>query len=391
MIPIGADGRRGAPGALPVRFRVLHVDSERPWRGGENQILLLLLRQRAAGDEPVLAAPADSAIALRAAEEGIPVEPVPMRGTWDLSAVLALARLHRALRPHVVHWHAARAHALGVLAARLAPVPVRILSRRVDFPVRGSLGSRLLYANPADRILAISEGVRGALVRSGVAPGRIRVVPSGIDLAPFDAPVDRAALRARLGIDPRTLLVLNVAALAPHKSQTTLLHAMARLGDRVPDLRLWIAGEGPLQAQLAAEHAALGLGERVRFLGFRGDVSDLMRAADLFCISSWLEGLGTSILDAMAAGLPVVATRVGGIPEAVTGGETGLLVPPRDPERLSEAIAMLAADEEMRASMGRRARTRVRAFSADRTAERTRTVYEEAWRGRGMGRGVRSA
>lgn len=381
MSPVVSGAAGGVRRSGPERFRVLHVDSERPWRGGENQILLLVRRQRAAGDEPYLAAPRDSAIARRAEGEGFSVHPVPMRGTWDLPSVLALARLHRALRPHVVHWHAARAHALGVIAARIAPVPVRILSRRVDFPVRGSLGSRLLYADPADRIVAISEGVRAALLRSGVAAGTIRVVPSGIDASAFDAPVDRTALRARLGIAPRTILVLNVAALAPHKSQTTLLRAAALLRERAPDLRLWIAGEGPLRAALEAEHAALGLGERVRFLGFREDVPDLLRAADLFCISSCLEGLGTSILDAMAAGLPVVATRVGGIPEAVTDGETGLLVPPGDPEGLAQAIGALAVDGGRRAAMGEQARARVREFSADRTAERTRAVYEEAWIG----------
>lgn len=362
----------------PARLRVLHVDSERPWRGGENQILLLLRRQRGAGDDPHVAAPAGSALAHRAAAEGFPVHPVPMRGTWDLPSAFALAGLHRRLRPDVVHWHAARAHALGLLAARLAPVPARILSRRVDFPVRGSLGSRLLYADPADRIVAISEGVREALVRSGVRPDRIRVVPSGIDLAPFDAPCDRAALRARMGIARETVLAVNVAALAPHKSQTTLLNAAARLRDRAPAVRVWIAGEGPLRAPLLEEHASLGLGDRVRFLGFRTDVPDLLRAADIFCISSWLEGLGTSILDAMAAGLPVVATRVGGIPEAVTDGQTGLLVPPRDPERLADALAALAADPDRRARMGRQARLKVRAFSADLTAERTRAVYKEA-------------
>jgi len=259
---------------------------------------------------------------------------------------------------------------------------VRILSRRVDFPVRRSPGSRILYADAADRIAAISDGVRAALIASGVPADRIRVVPSGIDLEPFQAPCDRAALRARLGIDVGTFLVLNVAALAPHKSQETLLEAAALLRGRVAGLRVWIAGEGPERRALEARLAGTGAGGAVRLLGFREDVADLLRAADLFCISSWLEGLGTSILDAMAAGLPVVATRVGGIPEVVADGETGLLVEPRSPALLAEAIASLAGDPSRRAGMGARAKEVVRAFSADRTAERTRALYEEAWRER---------
>lgn len=369
---------RGRSG-VPERLRVLHVDSERPWRGGERQILLLIRRQRRAGDEPHLAAPAGSAIALRAEAEGFPVHPVPMRGTWDLPSALAIAALHRRLRPHVVHWHAAHAHALGTLAAILAPGPARVLSRRVDFPVRRSPGSRLLYALLPEVIAAISEGVRDVLIRSGVDPAGIRVVPSGIDLEPFEAPVDRAALRERLGIPEGVVLVLNVAALAPHKSQVDLLDAAARLRARVPALRIWIAGEGPLRALLLRRHEALGLGDTVRFLGFRDDVEDLLRAADLFCISSHLEGMGTSILDAMAAGLAVVATRTGGIPEIVSPGETGILVPPSDPGALAGALEQLGLDPELRAAYGAAGRRRVRAYSADRTAERTREVYLEAW------------
>jgi len=363
--------RRGAP------IRVLHVDSERTWRGGERQVLELMRRQRARGDEPHLAAPEGSALGARVRAEGFPHHPVAMRGTWDLPAAVRLARLHRSIRPHVAHWHAARAHALGAMAALLAPGPARVLSRRVDFPVRGTPGSRLLYALPIDAILAISDGVRDVLVRCGVTPERIRVVPSGIDLTPYAATFDRAAIRRHLGLAPGDLLVLQVAALAPHKSQTDFLRAAAITLERRAELRFWIAGEGPLRGALEAEHRGLHLGDRVQILGFRDDIHDLLRAADLFCVSSYLEGLGTSTLDAMAAGLPVVATRVGGIPEAVTDGETGLLVPPRDAAALAEAILALAGDPARRAAMGAKGRVRVVEFSADRTADRTREAYEE--------------
>ena len=358
-------------------IRVLHVDSERTWRGGERQVLELIRRQRAAGDRPEVAAPPDSALAARGRTEGFPIHPVPMLGTWDLGSVLALASLHRRLRPDVVHWHAARAHAVGAMAALLAPGPRRVLSRRVDFRVRRSPGSRLLYALPLDAILAISGGVRDALLASGVSLERIRVVPSGIDLAPFERPFDRESVRRKLGLSPEIILVLQVAALAPHKSQTDLLRAAKIVAERRPDVRFWIAGEGRLRALLETERQNLGLADRVQFLGFREDVVDLLRSADLFCVSSYLEGLGTSTLDAMAAGLPVVATEVGGIPEIVTSGETGLLTAPRDPGALAGAILALAEDPGRRAAMGSRGRERAREFTADRTAERTRAVYLE--------------
>jgi len=340
-------------------------------------VLELMRRQRAGGDRPELAAPGASALAARARAEGFPVHPVDMRGTWDLGSALALASLHRSLRPDVVHWHAARAHALGAMASLLAPGPRRVLSRRVDFPVRRSPGSRLLYALPVDAILAISAGVRDALVASGVPSARIRVVPSGIDVAPFERPFDREAVRRKLGLTPDVLLVLQVAALAPHKSQSDLLRAARIVAKARPDVRFWVAGDGPLRTALEAERQNLGLAERVQFLGFREDVVDLLRSADLFCVSSYLEGLGTSTLDAMASGLPVVATNVGGIPEIVKHGETGLLVPPRDPEAIARAILALVGDPVRRAGMGAKGRGMVREFTADRTAERTRAVYLE--------------
>ncbi len=371
-----------SPGLTPDRrLRVLHVDSERPWRGGEQQVLLLMRRQRGGGDEPHLAAPGDSALNRRAMGEGFPTHRVEMRGTWDAASAFALARLHAAIRPDIVHWHAARAHALGAVAARLAPGPALVLSRRVDFPVRRSVGSRLLYSLRIDAIAAISDAVRGALVQSGVAPGIIRVVASGIDLVPFADPRGSeawAAARARLGVGEREVLALNVAALAPHKAQSDLLRAAAFARPRAPELRIWIAGEGPLEEALLAERNSLGLEQTVRFLGFREDVPDLLHAADFFCISSRLEGMGTSILEAMAAGLPVVATRAGGIPEIVQDGSTGNLVPPGDPVALSDALVAMAADAERRTLMGTRGRERAREFSADRTAEGTRALYLDA-------------
>ena len=358
-------------------IRVLHVDSERTWRGGERQVLELMRRQRAFGDLPELAAPRESVLTGRVRAAGFPVHSVPMRGTWDLPSAVALARISRAMAPDIVHWHAARAHALGALASLLAPGPRRVLSRRVDFPVRRTPGSRLLYALEIDAILAISEGVRRALEGSGVPPGRIRVVRSGIDLTPFDPPFDRALERRKLGISDGEILVLQVAALAPHKSQTDLLRAAKIVIARCPGTRFWIAGEGRLRAALEAEHEALGLGDRVRFLGFREDVVALLRSADLFCVSSYLEGLGTSTLDAMAAGLPVVATAVGGVPEIVSDGETGVLVPPRNPEAIADAVLALAADPGRRAAMGARGRERAREWSASLTAKRTREAYLE--------------
>jgi len=371
-------------------IRILHVDSERPWRGGQNQILLLMRRQRAGGDEPLLAAPPDAALSRRAEAEGFRVRPVAMRGTWDLASVAALARIMREVRPDVVHWHAARAHAIGAMASLLDPAPARVLSRRVQFPVRRSLGSILLYALPVDRIAAISSAVRNALVESGVAAGKIEVVPSGVDPAPDPDPAERPALRRSLGIEEGDVLAITVSALAAGKGHRGLLRAAAAASTRAPMLKLWIVGAGPLERELREESRTLGLEARVQFLGFRTDIQALLHAADFFCLATESEGLGSSILEAMSAGLPVVATRVGGIPEIVEEGRTGILVSDSDPGGLAAAMEQMALNAGLRETMGASARLRAALFSADGTAEGTYRVYRAALslRGRADGPGA---
>jgi glycosyltransferase involved in cell wall biosynthesis len=359
-------------------MRVLHVDSELPWRGGQNQILLLMRRQRARGDDPQLVAPGRGALAARAAAEGFPVHPVGMRGTWDIPAAIALARVMHKIRPDVVHWHAARAHAVGAIAALLAPRPARVLSRRVQIPVRRSPGSRLLYALRIDRIAAISNAVRDALVQSGVDARKIDVVPSGIDPAPARDPSRRAEVRARLGCSEEEVVGINVSALAAGKAHLDLMQGAAIALRRAPRLRLWIAGEGPLENALRAERRALDLEREVQLLGFRADIMSLLQAADFFCLPTLHEGLGSSILEAMSAGLPVIATRVGGIPEIIEDGRNGILIPPSDPGALADAMVEMATRPDLRGAMGACGATRAGSFSADRTAEAMVEVYRLA-------------
>jgi len=345
-------------------------------------------RQRARGDDPLLVAPPGAVLSERAKGEGFRVRPVAMRGTWDLASVVALARIMREVRPDVVHWHAARAHAIGAMASLLDSAPARVLSRRVQFPVRRSLGSILLYTLPVDRIAAISSAVRGALVRSGVDAAKIEVVPSGIDRAPDPDPALRLTLRRSFGIEDGDTLAITVSALAPGKGHRQLLRASATASVRAPMLKLWIVGAGPLERELRMETGALGLEARVQFLGFRTDIQALLHAADFFCLATQSEGLGSSILEAMSAGLPVVATRVGGIPEIVEEGRTGILVPGSDPAELAAAMEQMALSAGLRETMGASSRRRAALFSADRTAEGTYRVYHAALSLRGRADGA---
>lgn len=337
------------------RLRVLMVDSEKTWRGGQGQVRLLMSGLVEKGVAVTLASPPDGELARRTT--GLAIAYRPFTPGW--AGVAALRRAMASGEFDVVHSHAARAHgAVAVARVGLSPRPCHVVSRRVDFDVARGFVSRWKYRHGADAYIAISEGVRRVLLDGGITADRVRVVHSGIDLAKFDGLKPRAAVRAELALDASTFAVGNVAALAPHKAQNDLLRAAALVLAHRDDVRFFLVGEGALRAELESLARELGIAPRVVFTGFRADALDLLRAFDVFVMSSYLEGLGTSIMDAQALGIPVVATRTGGIPELVEEGVTGLLAPPRDPEALAGAILRFLDDERLRSACAETARVR---------------------------------
>ena len=252
-------------------------------------------------------------------------------------------------------------------------------SRRVDFHVRRNPLSRWKYRR-VDRFLCASDAIRRMLIDDGAAAGNAVVVYEGVDV---DAIAELPALdvHQELGLPAGAPIVGNIAALAPHKGQRHLVDAAARVVAEVPEARFVIVGAGELHDTLAAQVDRLGLGRHVVLTGFRTDALALLKGFDLFVMSSVTEGLGTSVLDAMACGRAVVATRAGGIPESVVDGETGLLVPVRDPAALASAVGRLLRDPDRRRALGEAGRARARArFSAARMVAETIAVYDDLTR-----------
>jgi glycosyltransferase involved in cell wall biosynthesis len=222
--------------------------------------------------------------------------------------------------------------------------------------------------------------VSAAAARSAVGPLRrgVEVLTHGIDIeAVAGHRAERDAKRRELGIGPDTIVVITVANLRHEKAYDVLLDAAAQAIGNRSDLLFLSVGQGPLAAEMEERRIRLGLGDRFRFLGFRRDVHDLLAAADVFCLASRNEGLPVALMEAYAAGLPVVATRVGGLPEVVEDGRSGLLVAPEDPGALAEAILAVAADEARRGKMGRRASELGRRFDAQVPVRRLEAMYEE--------------
>lgn len=300
-----------------------------------------------------------------------------MRGEWDLSSALRIAREAREFGATHLHAHSSHAQALALLASRFGGPGYVLSTRRVDFEVRRHLLNRWKYGKGIALFIAISEAVRAVLLRFGVGEERIRVVPSGVELRP-PQPGEGMEFREELGLQPGELLVGNVAHLADHKGQRYLVEAIPTVLRECPQARFVIVGQGELEKPLKQLAHDLGLGDRLIFTGFRADVPAVLEALDLFVMSSHLEGLGTIVLDALAAGKPVVATRAGGIPEMIEDGRHGLLVPPRDPAALGQAILRVLRAPDRAASLAEQGRLRVlEQYSADAMVEGNLAAYRE--------------
>ena len=348
---------------------ILHLTSERGWRGGERQLLLLTRGLAEHGVDQAVAAPAGSQVARRVAAEGIATVQVPSPiHLHPLGLGRLLVHSHRRV-PSILHSHTSKT----LDAARILRVVLRgaslVHTHRVAFPLRPGRKHR----TAADRYVAVADAVARQLLQNGAPPERVMVIPSGVDLAALDAvhPADDPILR---GPGP---VAVSAGALAPEKGHAVLLAAWERVEREVPGARLVILGDGPERSRLEAM-AARKPGGHVHLAGFRDDVASWLKAADVFVLPSLAEGIAGAALEAMACGLPVVATWVGGVPEVVEHGVTGLLVPPDQPGPLTAALARLLTGAAAARAMGRAGRRRVEArFGAAGMVDAYLRLYAE--------------
>ncbi len=356
----------------------LHIDTSRTWRGGQRQVLLTVLGLRERGHRAVLVAHPEGELAARASEGHDLIRLAP-RTEVDLHAGWKLSRIIKDLRPEIVHAHDPHAVALASLALSFGTgraSPGLVASRRVAFHLKGHAFSRWKY-HQVDCFIAASHAIHQMLVEDGVDPTRVVTVYEGIDIERVEAE-PTANIHAEFWLPTHAPVVGAVGALTQEKGHKYLIDAASLVVREVPDARFVILGEGDLRPSLERHIKELHLDKHVLLPGFRADILAFVRAFDLFVMSSLQEGLGTSLLDAMAAGKAIVATETGGIPEVVAPGETGLLVPVRDHRALAKAIAQLLKDADKRLAMGRAGLARVRkVFSAERMVDQTLDVYRQ--------------
>lgn len=354
-------------------LRIAHVDTERTWRGGQAQVFSLIKGLAARGHFNLSIVTRDGELSKKMKAAQRSVFEIGSLGEWDFITAHFVNRKLKEEKIDVVHAHSGHAVALAAISTLGTRIPV-VVTRRVDFPLSKNIFSRWKYKR-ARRFIAISHKVKDVLIESGVPSDKITIVPSGIEFSKFENISKPTA--GELGVPPDAVVVGQVAALAPHKDQVTFLKSIALLRNKKPNVHAVIVGEGELRHDLEKLASELNIRNAVHFLGFRPDPLLLLAGFDVFCLSSREEGLGTSLLDAMALGIPIVATRVGGIPEIIEHGVTGILCEARNPTALSEALFTALQAKDANKQMIANALIKCRNFDIEQTINGTETIYHE--------------
>jgi len=361
-----------------MSIRIVYLITELDTGGAQKVLLQLLSRLDRQRFSPSVACLYNGAgtVAQEIRMLGIPVADLGMTAKWRVDAFWRLYRLLKKERPVILHTHLFHANIPGRVMGRLAGVPV-IISTEHTMGMESEWRYRVnRITHPlADRVVCVSPQIASFVTRrAGIPDAKTVVIQNGIDLQRFRSMPDRQGARVALGLPVDHLLICTVARLDPVKRLDILLGALARL----PGVHLVVVGEGQERRKLARLASELGVEQRARFVGDQRDVLPWLAACDLFVLSSDWEGLPMAVLEAMAAGLPVVATDAGGMPDLVEPNVTGRLVPPGQVDALAQAIAGLLGDAQLRREMGRAGAKRVAdAFGLDQMTERTVQLYDE--------------
>ena len=369
----------GCPTSPNAKWRrileVLKRCAERGWR--------TFLVWSAMPDDPQLSAPF--------AEFGCRIILQPRaKGNFDAACMLRTYRLLRSVRPAVLHCH--NVHTSPLIGAALAGVPARVWSKLAMSPYYATgtkptgyhrwAPSTRVSCRLAHRVLCRSTAVRDELVSDGAPADKLEIWPPEIDLAPYRA-ASGAQVRAELGLTDTEALIVTVGHAVPVKGWDILIRAFGKVADELPRARLLLVGshtdahEQATAADLRALVAEFGLQARVQFAGRRDDIAELLAAADVFVMPSRSEGLPSALIEAMAAGRPVIAARVGGIPDAINDGHDGLLFARGNVDELADALRRLTGDQPLREALAQQARTSAARFDLETATERTLALYEE--------------
>ncbi|CAN5415151.1 glycosyltransferase [soil metagenome] len=358
-------------------MKVLHLSSEKSWRGGEQQMAYLVDELQQQGVRSYAAVRPDSAFEKWCAEKNIPAISLGFKNDFDFASAWRLKNHCNKNGFDLIHLHSSRSHGIAVLAAAMGNKTPLVLSRRVDFPLKGNLFSQWKYNHPSiKKIICVSDKIKEIVSRDIKHPERCVTVHDGVDLARFTGKGIRGSIRNEFGISKDEKLIGNIAAIAPHKDYFTFLDTVKILTQKIKAKYL-IAGEGPLREEIESRISELHLEKDVFVLGFRNDLENVFADLDVLLYTSKEEGLGSTLLDAMAYGLPIVTTKAGGIPEIVKNDFNGLTAAVGDSQQLADQVIRILEDNSLREKLIANAGTFVKKFSKEEMARKTLEFYNQ--------------
>jgi glycosyltransferase involved in cell wall biosynthesis len=356
-------------------WSIVHTEWSDGFGGQEHRILLECGEMARRGHEALIVCRPEALLLGKARDTGISVETVPIRSSADMAAVAAMVRIFRKQGATVVNTHSGKDSWVGSMAAKIAGVPLLIRTRHISVPIRRGFFNRI-YRWP-DGYITTGEMIREHLIGKGIPADRVVSIPTGVDLEKFAAGTDGKRIREKFGIPPGTFLVSMIGVLRSWKRHDVFLESVRLLREQGVPVHGLIVGEGPQRGKIEALVVRGGMADRITVTGFRDDVPEIVAASDAVLLTSdRFEGVPQVILQALAMARPVVASPIGGIPEVVLHGKTGLLCPPGDASAYAGAMARLAGDPGLRERLGKAGRELVLSgYTAAAMCDRTEAFY----------------
>lgn len=363
---------------LKKMYKVLHIDTDHEWRGGQQQGFYLHKKMNEKGCNSKFICQPGSQLEQNCIKDGLSHHPIRIHGELDIFAGKKIAGLCSKEGFNILHLHDAHAMATGLWASLFKPDLKLIGVRRVDFNIKKNIFSRYKYnSKRMTKIIAISNEIKRVMLEDGISEEKIEIIKSGVDINKYSHIEKTDFLSRKYQIPENAFIVGIVAALAGHKDYPTLLKAAEKVISKNKNIFFVALGDGPDKESILKLASELDLKNRFIFTGFQKDVGNHLKNFDVFVLSSHKEGLGTSVMDAMAAGIPCLCCRSGGIPELINHEKTGILVEKRDFQALSREVIKLYNDNDLRSKLAANAKNKSVNFSIDITVKKNIELYEK--------------
>ncbi len=364
---------------LEKKFTILHTEWSEGWGGQEIRILLEMKEHRKQGHELYLLCPPRTKLAEEAGGAGIEVIPYKIPTSWNPGSIRRIKHLIQELKVEVLHTHSSVDSWAGGLAGRWAKVPVLVRTRHISVRVRRPWLNRIYYL--PDAIITTGEHIRRELLQTHKIPAeQIVSIPTGVDRGRFHPGPPDLELKKRMGLPIDSPVITLVAVLRAQKRHELVIAAAAEVIKDFPQARFIFVGDGPGRNRVEREIINAHLEAQILMTGYREDIPAILSFTDLGIISSVAEGMPQFLFQILAMGKPVIATEVGGIPEVVTSGVNGLLVPPEDPAALAKAMVQVLGDPETARRLGEKGRRLVeQEYTVEKMAEKVYRVYQKVY------------